>query len=261
MWSTHDDPQKHQVHLAFTAQAETYAQSRAMSAAELRRRFVDSIPFTANATALDVACGPGFLALLLAERLASVVGIDTTAAMVDRARHEAQARSLSNVRFQLGEAEALDFDDNTFDVVTCGFAFHHCVDPRPVLAEMVRVTRLGGWIGILDIVASEDPQQAALHNDLERMRDPSHTRALPLTEFTHLFRLAGLQDIATAAFPARRDLDEWLAITRTPADDAGRIRAALLAAMEQNAAGLNVRWESEQLCFDHTFAWIIGARP
>ena len=56
-----------------------------------------------------------------------------------------------------------------------------------VLAEMVRVTRPGGQVALIDIITSERPEKADLHNALERTRDPSHTRALPLSELIMLF--------------------------------------------------------------------------
>src|SRR5206468_1815079 len=75
---------------------------------------------------LDVGCGPGYLARMLAEVVGpegSVVGIDAAPEMTDYASR--RARHLSNCRFQPGTAESLAFPDATFDVVVSSLVMHH----------------------------------------------------------------------------------------------------------------------------------------
>lgn len=255
------DRQKDRVRQAFTAQADTYANSAIIAAEEARRRFVAFVGPRPGDRVLDVATGPGFLALLFAEQVAEVIGVDITPAMLARAEANRAARQLTNVHFQEGDAEALAFPDASFDIVTCGSAFHHFNDPARVLAEMVRVVKPGGRVTLLDIITSEVPAKAALHNQLEQWRDPSHTRSLPLSELIALFGRAGLYDLRAATHTTPRELGEWFAISRTPADVAGRVRAAFIAAIPNDTTGLNVRQEGEHICFDHTFAWVAGNKP
>jgi len=252
---------KDQVRQAFTAQAETYARSAVIAAEEARRRFVAFVGPGAGDRVLDVATGPGFLALLFAERVAEVVGVDLTPAMLAQAEANRQARQSANVRFQEGDAESLTFPDASFDIVTCGSAFHHLVDPGRVLAEMVRVVRPGGKVALIDIITSEISEQAALHNQLERWRDPSHTRCLALSELIALFEQTGLRDLRAATYITPRELEEWFAISRTPPEAAEQVRAGFVASIPDDAAGLGVHWEGDRVCFNHTFAWVVGTRP
>ncbi len=252
---------KDQVRQTFTAQADSYATSAVIAADEARRRFVEFVGPQASDRVLDVATGPGFLAFLFAERAAQVVGIDLTPAMLTRAEANRQARQMNNLRFEAGDAESLAFPDQSFGIVTCGSAFHHLSDPARVLAEMVRVVRPGGRVALIDIVTSEIPERAALHNQLEQWRDPSHTRCLPLSELIALFGRAGLRDLRAATYTTPRELNEWFAISHTPADVAEHVRAEFIASIADDTTGLGVRWEGDRVCFHHTFAWVVGTRP
>src|SRR5436190_1162750 len=83
------------------------------------------------------------------------------------------------------QAARLPFPDAQFDVVVSRFAFHHFDDPAAVAREMARVSRPGGLVAVIDM-AAEDGRIAARRDELERIRDPSHTRALEPSELTGL---------------------------------------------------------------------------
>lgn len=252
--------QKQLVREAFAAQADTYANSVIIAADQARRQFVDFVAACAGDRVLDVATGPGFLALLFAERSAEAVAVDLTEAMLVRAAANRAARDLSNVRFVAADAERLAFADRSFECVTCGSAFHHFSDPDVVLGEMARVTSSGGRIALLDIITSEDAGKAAQHNRLERERDPSHVRALPLSELVRLCERHGLREVRTHSYQTQRELGEWFAISRTPSAVAERIRAAFVESSAEDTTGLQVHCDGENVGFVHTFAWIVGVR-
>jgi SAM-dependent methyltransferase len=252
--------QKDRVRAAFTAQADSYANSAVIAAEETRRGFITFIGPKPSHRVLDVATGPGFLALLFAERVSQVVGVDLTPAMVEKAKATGRSKDLTNVEFRLGDAENLPFHDNSFDITSCGSAFHHLPKPEKVLMEMVRVACPGGKVAIIDIISSEDPKKAALHNELERLRDPSHTRNLTLTEFVNMFEKAGLKDIRTSTYGTLRELGEWFTISKTPPEVMKKVHEAFLASIPGDGAGLNVHMEGEHVCFTHTFAWIVGSK-
>ena len=88
---------------------------------------------------LDLGTGTGLLARLAAERGANVVGIDHSEGMLDRARLKAKLAT-----FQVMDAEALQFEDGSFDVAATLYVLRHLPDPRAACRELHRVLRLGG---------------------------------------------------------------------------------------------------------------------
>ena len=101
-------------------------------------------------------------------------------------------------------------------MVVCRFAFHHFADPPAVLREMTRVCRQGGTIALEDLVVTEQPERAAYQNRFEHLRDPSHTRAYPLSELLALLTAAGLEVEQVYTDALRQDLEGWLANAHTP---------------------------------------------
>ena len=107
---------------------------------------------------LDIGCGPGYFARMLAEAVGpegSVVGIDAAPEMIDYASRK--ARRLPNCTFQSGTAESLAFPDGTFDVVVSSLMMHHLPDEvrQQALGEMRRVLRPGGTLLLADFTIPE----------------------------------------------------------------------------------------------------------
>jgi SAM-dependent methyltransferase len=94
---------------------------------------------------LDVACGTGVVAITGARVGARVTGIDLTPELLERARENARIANL-DVDFREGDAEALPFDDATFDVVLSQFGHMFAPRPQVAIAEMLRVLKRGGTI-------------------------------------------------------------------------------------------------------------------
>ncbi|PCH33657.1 S-adenosyl-L-methionine-dependent methyltransferase [Wolfiporia cocos MD-104 SS10] len=102
---------------------------------------------------LDVGCGPGTITIGLAARVpqGQVIGLENTAATQEQATASAAARGLTNVRFIVGDALALDFPDNTFDIVHAHQLIQHVPDPVKALSEMRRVTKPGGVVAVRSV--------------------------------------------------------------------------------------------------------------
>lgn len=255
-----DNGHRRRILESFTKQVDSYSQSPIIAAEETRRKFIEFVNPSSSDRVLDVATGPGFLAFLFAEKAATVTGIDITSAMLQHAEEKRLQNNILNVRFQMGDAESIPFPDETFDIVTCGSAFHHFANPMRVLKEMTRVTKPKGKVSLSDTITSDRWKKAAFHNRLEQQRDPSHIRNLPLPELVRMFGEAGLFDIRTFTYETQRELNEWFAISKTPSDAAEKVKKAFIDSIPDDKTGLKVRIENGGVLFTHTSAWIVGTK-
>jgi demethylmenaquinone methyltransferase/2-methoxy-6-polyprenyl-1,4-benzoquinol methylase len=114
-----------------------------------KRRIVELSEAGSLSRVLDLACGTGDIALAIAGRGASVVGLDITHRMVQIARDKASRERVS-ARFVTGDMMALPFRDGEFDVVTTGYGIRNVPEIAPAISEMRRVLKPGGVLLSLD---------------------------------------------------------------------------------------------------------------
>ena len=113
-------------------------------------------------TVLDLGCGAGLDAILAARHVGpegTVIGIDMTTEMLDKAKQSAVAAGVGNVEFHLGEGDDLPVEDQTVDVVVTNGVFNLCLDKPKVLSELRRVLRPGGYLQMADILLHDDVTQ------------------------------------------------------------------------------------------------------
>jgi demethylmenaquinone methyltransferase/2-methoxy-6-polyprenyl-1,4-benzoquinol methylase len=119
-----------------------------------RRRTTRLVPPDGDAPILDVCTGTGDLALAYDRAAAGrvpVVGADFCHEMLVRARHKAERRGVAGrVRFVEADAQRLPFPDNHFQIACVAFGLRNVTDTDRGIAEMVRVTRPGGRVAILE---------------------------------------------------------------------------------------------------------------
>jgi SAM-dependent methyltransferase len=194
----------------FAHQADSFARSAAMSLAETLDAVVELVPADSEARWVEVACGPGLIARAMAPRVGSVVGFDLTPAMIEKARAEAEAAGVENVSFELGDATALDLPDDSLDGAITRFSLHHIPAPVRVLEEMRRVVRPGGFVVAADHVTDDDGAAAAWHEEIERLRDPSHWACLTPARLAASGERVGLEPDLDRVIPFMIDFGEWL---------------------------------------------------
>jgi ubiquinone/menaquinone biosynthesis C-methylase UbiE len=211
---------------------------------------------------LDVAAGTGHAARALAGSVRCAIALDATEAMLAQGQAAAERAGIRNLVFLRGDAATLPFPDGTFDVVVSRYAVHHFEAPERPLAEMVRCLRPGGRLAVADVVVDEDPTVAAAQNRLERLRDPSHVRALALAELAALPRPAGLEPVSAEARDLERPLAPWLDQTDTSAAARETIAAELAAELAGGPpTGLRPRDRDGEMWFVHRIASVVAIRP
>jgi len=116
---------------------------------------------------LEVAPGPGYLSIELAKRgQFEVAGLDISKTFVEIARENARRDSVS-VDFHLGDASAMPFAGETFDLVVCRAAFKNFSRPQEAIDEMFRVLKLGGRAIIIDL--SKNASMKEVDRYIERL--------------------------------------------------------------------------------------------
>lgn len=245
----------------FTRQAAAYAANPSIADPERIARLVHAVRPTSQDRVLEVATGPGYVAMGFAAVAREVVGVDLTEAPLAIADKRRQEQGLHNVRFQLADASRLPFADGEFDVVVCRLAFHHFEQPPRMLSEMVRVCAPQGTVAVEDLVVSEHPARGAYQNRFENLRDPSHTAAFSLRALLTLFAEAGLEIEHVSTGHLAQVLERWMANAQTPAEKATEVRRLIEQDALNDLSGTRpLRHDDGQWGFTQRTAIVVGRK-
>lgn len=193
--------------------AERYRRSADHADVEDLDLLFTGLALDATHRVLDVATGGGHTAVAIARMTGRVVASDLTPKMLREASRLAAEAGARNIVYAAADAEALPFADGVFDRVTCRIAPHHFPDVRAAVAEIARVARPGGRVGIIDSVVPGDPALDAFLNGVEKVRDPSHVRSYRAEEWLDLLCGAGLTLLQTASIWKTHGFPEWVSRT------------------------------------------------
>jgi ubiquinone/menaquinone biosynthesis C-methylase UbiE len=175
--------------------------------AALAARLDDLLPgLDGEERVLDVGAGLGAFAFAIAPRVQQVVAVERDQEQVKRMRADAPG----NVEPVAGDGEHLDFASFSFDLTATLRTLHHTPRPELLLAELTRVTRIGGTLLVVDQLAPVDPLAALELNAFERARDPSTTRVLSDQDLRGLFDANNLVLRRADIVQESRDLDAYL---------------------------------------------------
>jgi SAM-dependent methyltransferase len=242
----------------FTRQAVPFATAPGIKDEAALRLVVEFTGAGPDDRVLDVACGPGLLVCAFAPVVRHATGIDLTPAMLERARTLAAERGLTNVTWRQGDVLPLPYPDASFSIVTARFAFHHFLEPRAVLAEMKRVCSAGGRVAVID--SAPLAEKADAFNHMERLRDPSHVRAMPADELRGLFRDVGLPEPRTTSYRLEGELESLLARSFPKPGDADEIRRLFRAALEGDALGVQPWVDGPSIRYSYPVAVLVAER-
>jgi ubiquinone/menaquinone biosynthesis C-methylase UbiE len=207
------------------------------------KRLVERLGLKEGARVLDVGCGTGRLAHWIAERVGTkgaVAGIDP----LEERIHIARSRG-GTVRFEVGQGEDLRaFEDESFDAVCMSSVLHWVADKAKALAEVRRVLRPGGRLGV-----TTSPQELARAGTVGLVLEPLLARApyagrVDISMLTFANRGCTTTDLVSLVLESRLELVELHLMQRTHTHASGE---ALVDFIEASAFGTFLRPVPEEL--------------
>lgn len=254
------DDIKAKVQAQFGAATDGYATSEIHAKGESLGVLLELVQPQSGWQMLDVGAGAGHTAMAFAPHVAHVTATDLTEGMLAKTAELAAARGLANLEVRPADAEALPFEDDTFDLVTCRLAFHHFPNARQAVAEFARVLKPGGLLGFTDNIVAPDKQAAGYYNAYEKLRDPSHNWVYPLVRLQAMFEQAGLQVEASRQLTKEFEFHEWADRQHVSAADKEKLLEMMRHIPEALEPLFAPRWADGTMYFSLWEAVIVGKK-
>lgn len=193
----------------FSRQSHRYGKGHILEDTSDIRAALEGIVLPEKARVLDVATGGGHTALFFADQGHEVTACDISGAMLVRVQAAATERGLT-IETKQHPAEALPYDDGTFDLVTCRVAPHHFSSPGRFVREASRILKVGGKLLVIDgTVQDGEPDAELWMHRVEKFRDPSHNRFITPAAWKRLCGAAGLEVNRSELHPMKQPDLEW----------------------------------------------------
>ena len=232
--------------------ADGYAETTMQMLAQYADEAIAAVNLQRDALILDVACGPGSLAMKLADAVAHVHCIDFSEAMLDIFHQRIKGVGLTNISIQHGDAQSLPYADNLFDAVFSMFGLMFFPDRSKGFAEIHRTLKPGGKIAVTSWAPVEQsPAMQTMFGALRVMKPelPEPQRAVATLENPEVFRQelldAGFRDVKvqciTKQFPVESIDAFWDAM----------VKGSAPIQMLKNGMGVDVWREKEILALQY----------
>lgn len=206
---------KERVQETFSKNAEKYVASHTHAKGKDLPLMVEWAEPKNDWITLDIATGGGHVAKTFSPHVSQVIASDLTKEMLkNTATH---LEEYNNISYEVADAENLPYSDHSFDLVTCRIAPHHFPDPKRFICEVSRVLKDNGKFIMIDNVAPEETELADFMNTLEHMRDPSHVRCLPVSEWQKVCKKYHLHVLKSRTRKKTFDFQDW--VNRTVDDE------------------------------------------
>ena len=153
---------------------------------------------------LEVGCGTGAISRKIADcvKPSQVVAVDIDPTFLDAAKQLAAKHAIDNIRFELGDAENLKYEDRTFDMSYCRLVLSQVNNPLKAVTELKRVTKVGGVVASSDEAgAFYTPQLPKLDNMVEKLYGALLASKSRFRDAFSLFSSAGFQSIEVHHIP------------------------------------------------------------
>jgi len=178
--------------------------------------------------------------------------------MLERAKAHATEQGVPNVSWRQGDVLPLPYPDASFSIVTSRFAFHHFLDPLAVLREMTRVAKPGGRVVVVD--STPDAGRADAFNLMERLRDPSHVRSLPVEEHRQLYATVGLPEPRVTAYRLEGEMEALIGRSFPHPGDDEKIREMFRTALKNDVLDIQPRLENGQIRYGFPVSVLVAER-
>lgn len=241
--------------------ASAYVTSTIHASGPDLRWTVEEITPTGHEQVVDVATGAGHTALALAPYVAQVTAVDATAQMLEAAQQLAASRSVTNIRFLAGTANALPVTDEYADIVVCRYAAHHFPDLLQAAHEWNRVLKPGGKLVVVDTIVPEEPSLATFANTIEWLRDTSHVFDHPISEWLSILRAAGFAVEVRHTWDIPMDVPSWTRRMQTPRPSVDLIVQRLRSSLPHERKQFQIEaGAGDNISFTLPVAMFVGAK-
>lgn len=260
---------------AFSGTAEYYLKYRLPYPEALRLDLIARADVGAEARLLDLACGPGRIALAMAPWFKEVWAIDLEREMIEAGRFEAERRAVTNVRWSVGRAEELQAPDASFDLITIGEAFHRLDQPL-IARESLRWLKPGGGLavmGVYTILSAREPWERVVTDIVNRWtgRDVSvppagakEAEEIGPKNDEAVLREAGFLEVASHSFVVRQrwNAESILGYLYSTSVCSRRVLGERVNAFEKEVrSALLAHDQSGEYWEDMRFGYTFGRRP
>ncbi|MYL35165.1 methyltransferase domain-containing protein [Pontibacillus yanchengensis] len=226
-----NDDKKQEVQRTFSKYADKYVTSTTHSSGEDLPLMVEWAKPEKHWSVLDIATGGGHVAKQLAPYVREVFATDLTKEMLSNTATTLQ--TIDNIHYVKADAEDLPFLDQTFDFVTCRIAPHHFPNPERFIQESSRVLKPNGLFIMIDNIAANEDNLDYFYNTFEKMRDPSHNRALRITEWKNFLANSQLAVKKEHTRKKKLPFENWLTRTMDNELQMEKVRAFMQSAPQE----------------------------
>ena len=250
-------------HERFDKIAENYVASEVHSMSPTIRLLHQLVNPQIGASVCDVGCGAGHLALSFAACAGRLVGVDPAPRMLDAFRRLAAERGIK-VETVEAYAESVPLPGNQFNLVVSRLAPHHFDDVDRAVAEMVRLTTIGGRVAIIDLEGHENADVDEFNHRLELLHDPTHVRSYTAARWRSIFESSGLEvevlESGLSERPQGLTVRRWCEIASSGTEAEAEIRTSLQKAPSSFLEALNIMRKRGEFLLPNQTVLIVGTR-
>lgn len=241
---------------SFDNQAEEYNKFEFIIKKEYIEKIINAGYPYKNKKALDLGCGTGMLAIETAKYAKEVYALDISKAMTEKLKKDCIEKKINNIIAVEGDAHNLQFEDNTFDTVITRLAVHHFANPHIIFSEIKRVLKNFGEVILVDIVASEDKEEAILQDTFNKIRDFSHNRFYTLNEIKKFLKDNSFIEAKIQTWKTEREFYDWISLSNFKDPNNLLFNIMRGFALNNIDIGANLRLENNEIRFDQKMVLI-----